>query len=136
MALEKMGVASNTYYLFDKNGNGMFFSKVGRLLGKTNYDTVYMQLRSAQDVNVLSILGTTDSNYCDVYFDGMACVVKKNYSEIVQSARKLTTVFPVPLRFSDFESGYIQVLFVLRGGMYSRTTIENLLKISNWRKLK
>lgn len=134
--MERLAQSGNTYYIFDKDGEGASFTYLGRPISNVKYSNVSLSLRNIQNVHVLSILGMSGINKSDVFFDGFAGTTNTSYVELTKKAKDLSNMGFVPFRIPRFEEpGLMQVLYIMKPGSVTRDDIAKLLDIKEWRRL-
>lgn len=133
--MEKLGRAGSTIYVFDSStGEGASFTSLGKFIANIHYSNVSLVLRSTQDVEVLSILGSADLDMCDVYFGGKAGTCPMCYSSAVAKTKGMANMGIAPLRiFRQEEAGLLQVMLIFRPNTLSEGYLKGLLNIKEWR---
>lgn len=114
---------------------GYTFNSFGDPLSLSSGKLAYASSMSRLEVDLLSVLGESCINVCEIYFQGEIGVVNTNYMSAYQ---KLKDIIPkadyLVYRVKHVE-GAIQILVPCKKNMLSKLDIENTLGTVKWSKL-
>lgn len=131
--MDYLGIKGNKYCIvsgsFDESCT---FDSFGKMLLLANRNEAYAEGYSFRDINIFSVVGSSVSKVCEVYFDGKAARVQGGYLETMAKVRdNLSLIVPIVFRVVHV-CGAIQVILALRPLDDNMRGISDVLNISNW----
>lgn len=115
---------SNTYIINNKDNEAAVFDMFGDLIKMSTPRDSLIECRGiVTDIDVLSIVGCTDSSKSNLYFNGGTIDVNDNYINIYSKLKDKISKFD-SMTYSIRNSEYTQLILLLRKG----STTLNLLK--------
>lgn len=132
---EYVAVKGDRIYVFNLITNeGFAFTGLGRSIEPVMGKYIITQVGSAQETDILSILGDSNKNESELYYMGKRAVISKTALSVYASVPKnLPKVNKIPLRVLRKEApGVTQLLIPFSKGAVSFEELNNIFGELSW----
>lgn len=133
---ELIGKKGNQTYLINIDFDEAYiFNQFGEGLSGTNSTLAAATLGVTTEIDILSILGESGSNVCQVLFNGEVATVSLGYMQTYFKLQPSVLVADTIIYRINHEEGANQILIPLKKNTINTSVIEEVLGTLTWNKL-